>query len=200
MHELKIYRGVICKDTEEWWKIWRGIDLPFQNWHKEFDVFWLENLKISKIYTLMGCLWPKYIMFELKKYRGVISHDTREWRKFEENWLVVWKTTWGIWQISPEHMKVSKLVLLLGLFIQIRKCMSLKFREELYVMTMKNDANFEKELTCQFKIDIKKFNKFWPKHSKVSQICTLMGCFWPKFMMFELRKSRGVMFHGTQGW
>ena len=24
------------------------------------------NLKVSKIYTLVGCFWPKYIMFELK--------------------------------------------------------------------------------------------------------------------------------------
>ena len=48
MHELKIYRGVMCNDTEEWWIIWRGIDLS-QNWHKTFDQFWLENLKVSKI-------------------------------------------------------------------------------------------------------------------------------------------------------
>ena len=33
MHELKIYRGVMCNDTEEWCKIWREIDLSFQNWH-----------------------------------------------------------------------------------------------------------------------------------------------------------------------
>ena len=31
--------------------------------------------------------------------------------------------------------------------------MSLKFTEELCVMTMKNDAKFEEELTCHFKID-----------------------------------------------
>ena len=31
------YRGAISNDAEEWWKIWRGIDLPFQNWHKEFN-------------------------------------------------------------------------------------------------------------------------------------------------------------------
>ena len=42
-------------------------DLPVQNWHEEFDEFWPEHSKISKIYTLMGCFWPKYIMFELKK-------------------------------------------------------------------------------------------------------------------------------------
>ena len=25
-------------------------------------------------------------------------------------------------------------------------------------------------------------------------------CFWPKYIMFELRKYRGVMFDGTQDW
>ena len=60
------YRWVMCNDTDEWWKIWREIDLLFQNWHKEFDEFWFENLKVSKTYTLIRCFWPKYIMFELK--------------------------------------------------------------------------------------------------------------------------------------
>ena len=32
--------------------------------------------------------------------------------------------------------------------------MSLKFTGELRVMKMQNDAKFEEELTCQFKIDI----------------------------------------------
>ena len=31
--------------------------------------------------------------------------------------------------------------------------MNLKFKEKLYVMTMRNDAKFEEEFTCQFKID-----------------------------------------------
>ena len=33
--------------------------------------------------------------------------------------------------------------------------MSLKFTGEFCVMTMKNDAKFEEELTCQFKIDMR---------------------------------------------
>ena len=33
--------------------------------------------------------------------------------------------------------------------------MSLKSTEELFVMIMKNDAKFEEELTCHFKIDMK---------------------------------------------
>ena len=31
MYELKICRGVTCHDNEERCKIWRGIDLSFQN-------------------------------------------------------------------------------------------------------------------------------------------------------------------------
>ena len=41
-------------------------------------------------------------------------------------------------------------------------------------------------------------NKFLPEHSKISKICTLMGCFWPKHIMLEIRKYRGFMFDGTE--
>ena len=40
--------------------------------------------------------------------------------------------------------------------------MSLKFIEELSVMTMKNDANFEEELTCHFKVDMRNLTNFDP--------------------------------------
>ena len=81
MYELKIYREVICNDNKEWCKTRIGIDLSFQNWHQEFDKFWPEHSKVSKIYTLMGSFWTKYIMFELKKYRGVMFGDTEYWCK-----------------------------------------------------------------------------------------------------------------------
>ena len=38
--------------------------------------------------------------------------------------------------------------------------MSLKFIEELYVMTMKNDVQFEERLTCHFKTDMRNFKNF----------------------------------------
>ena len=38
--------------------------------------------------------------------------------------------------------------------------MSLKFTERLCVMTTKNDAKFEEELTCHFKIDMRKLRNF----------------------------------------
>ena len=40
--------------------------------------------------------------------------------------------------------------------------MSLKLTEELCVMTMENDAKFEEELTCHFKIDKRNLTNFDP--------------------------------------
>ena len=40
--------------------------------------------------------------------------------------------------------------------------MSLKFTEELYVMTMQNDAKLEEELTYQFKSDMRNLTNFDP--------------------------------------
>ena len=56
--------------------------------------------------------------------------------------------------------KSQNWILSLGPFIQSRKCMSLKLTGELCVMTMKNDATFERKLTCQFKIDMRNLTKF----------------------------------------
>ena len=93
LFELKKYRGVIFHENEGGCKIWRGIDLLFQNWRKEFDKFWPERSKVSKIFSLMGSLWAKYILFELKKYRGIIFHETEDgykiWRGIDllfQNW------------------------------------------------------------------------------------------------------------------
>ena len=38
--------------------------------------------------------------------------------------------------------------------------MNLKFTGELCVMTIKNDSKFEKELICQFKIDMRNLTNF----------------------------------------
>ena len=62
MYQLIIYRGIMFHGSEEWCKISRRIDLSVQNWYKEFK-FWPEHSKISQICTLVGYLWPKYIMF-----------------------------------------------------------------------------------------------------------------------------------------
>ena len=72
--------------------------------------------------------------------------------------------------------------------MQSRKSMSLKFIEELCVITMKNDAEFLRGIDLSFQSWHKKFYKFWPEHLKVSKIWTLM---------FQIKKYKEVMFDGT---
>ena len=83
--KAKKSRKIMCKETEEWWKVWRGSDLLFQNRPKEFEKFWLDHTKFSIVCTLMGCFWSKYVMFQLNKYRGIqrimYIEDTEEWWK-----------------------------------------------------------------------------------------------------------------------
>ena len=53
-------------------------------------------------------------------------------------------------------------------------------------MTLKNYEKFKEESTCSFKIDTK-LDTFWLENLKVSKIYTLMSCFWPKYILFELK-------------
>ena len=121
----------------------------------------------SKISTLIGSYCAKYSMFDLKKYRGVISHDTEKWCKIWKKtdlWFGKWHEDFG--KFSLEHQKVSKLGLWWDPFVQSRKRMSLKFAEGLCVMKMKNYTKIEEELTCHFKIGIKNLTIFDPSTRK----------------------------------
>ena len=133
-----------------------------KNWFfvsKMPSIWWILTwaLKIVKISTLIGSFRGKYITFGLKKYRGVMVHDTKDWCKVwrkTDLWVGKWHEEYG--KFSTEHLKVSRLGLWWDPFYQSRKRMSLKFTEEFCVMTKKNDAKSEQELTCRLKIDIRK--------------------------------------------
>ena len=55
--------------------------------------------------------------------------------------------------------------------------MSLKFTGELCAMTIKNEGKFEKEMSCQFKTDMKNLTDFDPVTRKFQKPATLTGCF-----------------------
>ena len=55
-------------------------------------------------------------------------------------------------------LKIVKIGTLMGSFC--RKGMTLKFTEELCVMTMKNNAKFEEELTFNFQTDMRNLTNF----------------------------------------
>ena len=110
MHELQIYRGVICNDIEEWWKTWRRIDLLFQNWHKEFDELWTEHSKVSKICTLMGCFYQSIQCCSLESTEELCLIALKINKAFERKLTRAFKKmTWGIWQIFTRELKSFKL-------------------------------------------------------------------------------------------
>ena len=125
-----------------------------------------------------------------KVQRSYVWWHSRLIQSLKKNWLVLPRTTWGIWQIFIRAFEsLTNGTLMASIFLSW-KCMSLiKFKRKVCVMAMKNDPKIEEE-----------FDGFWPEHLKISKICTLMGCFWPKYIMFEFRKHKWVMFDGTEYW
>ena len=83
MQNLKRNWLVISKLT---WEIWRILTRA------------PENLKK----LLFNCLlWPKYIIFELRKVqRSYVWWHWRSMQNLKKKWLVLSKMTWEIWQIA----------------------------------------------------------------------------------------------------
>ena len=84
-------------------------------------------------------------MFDLKKYRGVIFHDTDGWFKISRK-TDVWFRKWHkeYCKFSPKHLKVSRSGFWWDRLIHSRKSMSLKSTGELCVMIMENDPNLKR--------------------------------------------------------
>ena len=155
---------------------------------------------ISKMCSLMGCLWTKYIIFELKNYRGVMFDGTENWCKiWRKNDLCFpkWHEQFG--NFPPEPSKVLKLGLWWDTFIQSRICMRLKFTGELCVLAMWSNAKLKRnklissKLTCVvWRILTRALKNLWKLHFN--------GLLLTKFIMLELEKYRGVMSDSTENW
>ena len=128
----------MCHDNEEWCKIWRRIDLPFQTWHEEFKRILIRALESLKYFHFNVLLLSKvYIIWAKKVQRSYLSWNGRGTQNLERNHL-------------------------------------------------------------SFKNWRKEFVKFWPERSKVSKIFTLLGSLWAKYILFELKRYRGVILHETE--
>ena len=134
---------------------------------RNFTNFDLSTRKSQKFFTLIVSFWAKYILFELKKYRGVIFHKTEEGYKIWRG--IDFSLTWEIWQIFIRALKSVKIGTLMGT-VQTRKGMTLKFAEELFVTIMKNNEKFEEGLTCHFKTDMTSLTNFDSSTRKCKKI------------------------------
>ena len=131
------------RDTKLGEELTRAFKIGIRNL-TNFDL--RENSKVSKIFNLMGSYWANFILFELKKNRGIIFYETEEgykiwvgidlpfiaWDKkvqrsylswhgrvmlnLKKDWLVAWKITWGILQIFSRTLESVKIGTLIGPF------------------------------------------------------------------------------------
>ena len=82
---------VVSKMTRIWWILTRALK-SLTNLH--FDWFLL-----CKVFNV----WPK------KVQRSYLSWHWRVMQNLKKNWLVVWKMTWGIWQIFIRTLESVKI-------------------------------------------------------------------------------------------
>ena len=158
--DLKESRGVIFHDTEEWCEIWRKADLWFGKWHVEYSKFSPEYLNNLKIETLMWSFYPKYKMYELKIYRGVMCQDNEEWCKIWkgidlsfQNWQEEFDEFWS------EHSSLKN-VHFNGLLLNKVYNVWARKAQKLRLMAMKIDGKFEGKLTYAFQNDMRIWQTF----------------------------------------
>ena len=65
-------------------------------------------------------------------------------------------------------------------------------------MKLKRETKFGKESICRFKIGIRNLIKFDPCTRKSQKIFILMGYFGATYVLLELKKYRGGIFHETE--
>ena len=127
---------------------WRTIQNLKRNWLVVWKLTWetsqiltraLESLKHLFNWFLVTKV---YIVWATKVQRSYLSWHWRDMQILKKTWLVVWKKTWEICQIFTRALQSVKSGTLMGSFVQSRKGMTLKFAEELCLMTMKNNAKF----------------------------------------------------------
>ena len=116
LFELKKYREIIFHETEEGYKTWRGINLPFQNWHKKFDKFWSEHFKSLKMFVVIGSLWPKIYCLSYKGTDELSFMTLRGYANFEEKLTGGLKKDMRIWQIFTRALESVKIGTLMGSF------------------------------------------------------------------------------------
>ena len=92
------------------------------------------------------------------------------WRVIQNsknNWVVVWKMTWEIWQIlarAPESVKIGTLM---GCFYPKQKIHELKIYKGVTCHDNEKWLNIWKGIDLSVKNWHEEFDKFWPEHLKI---------------------------------
>ena len=120
--------------------------------------FYFDWFIMCKIYNV----WPKKVQKSYEEeYWSVMQHWKKTVLRFGK-----WHEEFG--KYLPEHSKVSKLVLSWDPFIQSRKCVNLKYTDNLCYNNEKW-CRIGRAIDFVFQNWYEKFDKFWSKYSNVSK-------------------------------
>ena len=136
----------------------------------------------------------------MQKYRIEKSYVSWHWRVMQglkKNWLLVPKMTWGIWWILK--WAVASLKICTFMYYFCRKYIMLEPKKYKGVMchNINKWCKIWKETGLYFEKKDEDLVNFDPAFKSLT-ICTLMGSFWPKNIMFELKKYEEVMCNYTE--
>ena len=117
----------------------------------------IAHMKFRQICTSIGSFCWKYIKFQLKYYREVMSPDTEEWCKiWKKRWFIISKITRIRWFFIPT-LKSLKICTLTGPFCEKYLTFDLK---KLSFMALKCHPKFEEKLTCSLENDMRNLANF----------------------------------------
>ena len=106
------------------------------------------------------------------------------------NWLLVWKMTWGIWQIFTRALESLKIGILMGSFIPKLRKYELKIHRRVICHDNEDWGKIWRGLDLSFQSWHEEFDEFWSEHFKVPKIFILICSFWAKYVLFELKKMQ----------
>ena len=120
---LKLYE-ILAKKVQRGYASWpwRLMQNSKKNWSVVSNmrrIWWivtwsLENFKNLHIHWFLLCkvfnIWPK------KVQKSRLSWHWKMMQNLKENWYVVWKMTWGIWQIFTRALESLKMWTLMRSF------------------------------------------------------------------------------------
>ena len=98
VQNLKKNLFFVSKMTRIWWILIRALK-SLKHLHFDWSL-------LCKVYNV----WPE------KVQRSYISWHWRAMQNLKKNWLVVWKMTWGIWQIFIRTLESAKIGIFMGFF------------------------------------------------------------------------------------
>ena len=176
LHHSSMSLEIILSYFFSWNFIWflQKESIKVQN----FRTISTAQVKFYQICTLIGSFCWKYIKFQLRKYRGVMSHDTEEWCKIwrKTNLLFQkWQEFGEFWSGHLEILKICTLMVCIWpKHFELKKYRGVMFdgTEEWCKIWRKIDLCFQKWH--------EEFGKFSPKHVWKSKNWEFHWVLWSK--------------------